>query len=240
MLPLIARTSLFLILFLGFPTYATAAPLCAGASSVTALGAVGCELGGVTFSDFSITGASTFGTADPNGVDPHQILIEIVPGTINLDIITRLPAIEVRVRPSTAANWTVPGSGGIGGSLSLTLNYTMTTSGDTLDQYQLRAFGNSAFRGGGWNVTQDPSNGSGPHSERPSQFAMPIGTFDPGTTSSNVTNSLGVSSALFFTGSVSSFVNAYTLLQVPEPGVLLLLSAAGVFARLGRRTPVPA
>lgn len=210
--------ALFTALSLSLP--AQAIPLCSGPTSVADLGAEGCTFNNLTFSDFSFSG-SISSPFDPLDLDPARIFVDIMDSTLSTDILTRVPAVGLVVRPQDPTDWT---TSGMFSSVSLGLSYVVEAAGATFDQYQLRGAGiGGSLRGGSWRASLAADPGSATVAAGSWGPYLQIGTVTPNTSRIQVSTGGGASPGIAGGSSyISSLTNVFTLgaAPVPVPGTL--------------------
>jgi hypothetical protein len=199
------------IAFLGIMALASAGfgvPLCTGPLTILSLGATGCSVGVVTFSNFALLNP----TAGGGAVLPSDtnVLINITFASPN-DVLTFTPV--------TPANWQL---GSSNQQWAFTINYTVTAPTAFFHSYQSSVSG--SFTGTGnfsltKNVSTQPATAGADQVNNLSAVipfvGAPISTF-------NVSDNIQLSSGTSGTASLTSVRNIFS---TPEPLTSILLGS---------------
>ena len=213
---LLALAAIAMALTLSVSPAAKAAPMCSGATSITDLGTEGCTFGDLTFSDFSFSGGAGF-VLDPTPINPDDVLVQILDASFFVNIIESVPGIGVLVTPRDPAQWT---AGGMFSSVSIALNYVVSSVNSTIDRYQLRGTGPGlSLRGPQYalSMTVDAGDTVASWGSQPSLNSS--GNITPGTSQIAVAVSGSASPGLggFGTTNIGSVTNIFTTVATPAP-----------------------
>lgn len=230
---------LLLCLFLASPR-GHAAPLCDGLMSVAMLGAQGCSFDNLSFSNFELTGTRVpagGNPASPIPFDPADILVNVVNTTLPINFAQSIPAIGLVITPRNVSEW-VAGPGFPSG-FNFALDYVVSATGATFDQYQIRGNGSGpVLRGGAWRAVLNIAQGTGELRTGPFGPFGDTATITPNNARIHVISSGGAVAGLSGGGAfLRAMTSVFTLgpAPVPSPGSLALVVLAIALMQQQRR-----